>query len=157
MEEENKIPPPQSPPNKKNQDALEPQTELPSKKSLHSMCLLKEAQPVRTEKDFAPTKTEIIGPFSMVSLKSFGLTLGHDVSPFKNMIEKSCVMDSNPELYLKMRDHNSIGQMEIMEDDDNLSIEDEIEKDRRVFMNRRSGVSIVQTYNLLEDLEFHNH
>ena len=49
----------------------------------------------------------------------------------------------------------SIGQMEIlMDDDDNLSIEDEIEKDRRVFQNRRSGVSILQTYNLLEDFDF---
>ena len=54
-----------------------------------------------------------------------------------------------------MRDHNSIGQMDIMlDDDDNLSIEDEIEKDRRVFQNRRSGVSILQTYNLLEDFDF---
>ena len=41
------------------------------------------------------------------------------------MIEKSVVMDSNPELYLKMRDHNSMGQVEMMlDDDDNLSIED---------------------------------
>ena len=65
-------------------------------------------------------------------------------------------MDSNPEMYLKMRDHNSVGQAEMMieDDDDNISIEDEIEKERRVFMNRRSGVSILQTYSLLEDLEF---
>ena len=54
-----------------------------------------------------------------------------------------------------MRDHNSIGQVEMMlDDDDNLSIEDEIEKERRVFQNRRSGVSILQTYNLLEDMDF---
>jgi len=92
----------------------------------------------------------------MLSLKSFGLSLGNEVSPFKNMIEKSLVMDSNPELYLKMIDHNSIGQVEMIlnDDDDNLSIEDEIEKDRRVFQNRRSGVSILQTYNLLEELDF---
>ena len=91
----------------------------------------------------------------MLSLKSFGLSLGNEVSPFKNMIEKSLVMDSNPELYLKMIDHNSIGQVEMIlnDDDDNLSIEDEIEKDRRVFQNRRSGVSILQTYNLLEELD----
>lgn len=64
-------------------------------------------------------------------------------------------MDSNPELYLKMRDNNSMGQVEMMiDDDDNLSIEDEIEKERRVFQNRRSGVSILQTYNLLEELDF---
>jgi hypothetical protein len=64
-------------------------------------------------------------------------------------------MDSNPELYLKMRDHNSIGQGELMinDEDDNLSIEDEIERERRVFQNRRSGVSILQTYNLLDDFD----
>ena len=32
----------------------------------------------------------------MLSLKSFGLHLGNEISPFKNMIEKSAVMDSNP-------------------------------------------------------------
>lgn len=65
-------------------------------------------------------------------------------------------MDSNPEFYLKMMDHNSIG-MGLMEDeDDNLSIEDQIEKDRRVFQNRRSGVSVLQTHNLLDDLDFQN-
>lgn len=65
----------------------------------------------------------------MLSLKSFGLSLMNEASPFKNMIEKSCIMDSNPELYLKMRDHNSLGQVDMMlneDDDDNLSIEDEI-------------------------------
>ena len=67
------------------------------------------------------------------------------------------VMDSNPELYLKLRDHNSMGQVDLIldDDDDNLSIEDEIEKERRVFQNRRSGVSILQTHNLLEDMDFH--
>jgi hypothetical protein len=104
----------------------------------------------------APTKTEIAsGPFSMLSIRSFGMALVNDVSPFKNLMEKSCIMDSNPELYLKMRDNNSMGQVEMMiDDDDNLSIEDEIEKERRVFQNRRSGVSILQTYNLLEELDF---
>ena len=73
----------------------------------------------------------------------------------KGLMEKSCVMDSNPDCYLKMREHNSMWQGEIMaEDDDNVSIEDEIERERRVFMNRRSGVSILQTYNILEDLDF---
>lgn len=91
------------------------------------MTVLKETAPVKTEKETAPTKTEIAAPFSMLSIRSFGITMGYDISPFKNMIEKSCVMDSNPELYLKMRDHNSIGQVEMMmidDDDDNLSIED---------------------------------
>ncbi len=79
---------------------------------------------MQKEKDIAPTKTEIVsGLFSMLSIRSFGLALGSDVSPFKNLMEKSCVMDSNPELYLKMRDNNSMGQVEMMEeDDDNLSI-----------------------------------
>lgn len=37
-------------------------------------------------------------------------------------------MDSNPELYLKMREHHSIGQCDMMidDDDDNISINDEI-------------------------------
>lgn len=63
----------------------------------------------------------------MISLGSFGLKFPtNDVSPFKGMMEKSCIMDSNPELYLKMRDHNSIGQCDMMveDDDDNLSIDD---------------------------------
>jgi hypothetical protein len=68
-------------------------------------------------------------------------------------MEKSCVMDSNPELYLKMRENN-LWQGEEVDDDDNISIEDEIERERRVFMNRRSGVSILQTCNLLEDFDF---
>ncbi len=59
----------------------------------------------------------------MLSIRSFGLHLT-DNSPFKNLIEKSAIMDSNPEFYLKMMEHNSIG-MGLMEDeDDNLSIED---------------------------------
>ena len=155
MDEENKAPVPPSTPAKKPAELLEPATEIVSKKSLQSSSALKESAPVKQEKETAPTKTEITGPFSMLSLKSFGMGLINEKSPFKNMIEKSAVMDSNPELYLKMRDHNSIGQMDIlMDDDDNLSIEDEIEKDRRVFQNRRSGVSILQTYNLLEDFDF---
>ena len=145
---------PASPP-KKQTEPIEPATEITSKKSLQSSNVLKEVPSKAEKESIAPTKTEIVAPFSMLSLKSFGLNLGNEVSPFKNMIEKSAVMDSNPELYLKMRDHNSIGQVDmLMEDDDNLSIEDEIEKDRRVFQNRRSGVSILQTYNLLEDIDF---
>jgi hypothetical protein len=69
-------------------------------------------------------------------------------------MEKSCIMDSNPELYLKMRDNNSMCNAEenLPEDDDMLSIEDEIERERRVFQNRRSGVSILNTHNMLDDL-----
>jgi hypothetical protein len=67
--------------------------------------------------------------FSMISLGSFGLKINtSDVSPFKGMMEKSQIMDSNPELYLKMRDHHSIGPGDMMIDDndDNISIDDEI-------------------------------
>lgn len=42
-------------------------------------------------------------------------------------MEKSCIMDSNPEVYLVMRDNNSMGQVDVNlmeDDDDNLSIED---------------------------------
>ena len=70
-------------------------------------------------------------------------------------MEKSCVMDSNPEIYLRMREaginHNLIEAED--DDDDNISIEDDIERERRVFMNRRSGVTILHTHNLLEDEE----
>lgn len=44
---------------------------------------------------------------------------------------------------------------QIIEDsDDNISIEDEIERELRVFQNRRSGISILQTYNLLNEFDF---
>jgi hypothetical protein len=71
-------------------------------------------------------------------------------------MEKSCVMDSNADMYLKMREHNSMWQGDIIADDndDIVSIEDDMERERRVFMNRRSGVSILQTYNILEDFDF---
>jgi DNA-directed RNA polymerase subunit E'/Rpb7 len=104
------------------------------------------------EKDPVVTKTEITGSMLFLSLKSFGLTI--EISPFKGLMEKSCIMDSNPELYLKMRDNNSMCNVEenLPEDDDMLSIEDEIERERRVFQNRRSGVSILNTHNMLDDL-----
>ena len=71
----------------------------------------------------------MIPSLSMVSLGSFGLMKFNnqvEASPFKGMMEKSCIMDSNPELYLKMREHNSVGQCEMMgeDDEDNLSIEE---------------------------------
>lgn len=92
----------------------------------------------------------------MLSLRSFGLA---EVSPFRGLMEKSCVMDSNPEMYLRMRDTNRVNNEEeglvMDDDDDNISIEDEIERERRVFLNRRSGVTVLQTCNLLEDEEFH--
>jgi DNA-directed RNA polymerase subunit E'/Rpb7 len=69
------------------------------------------------------TKTEIAGSMRFLSLKSFGLTI--EISPFKGLMEKSCIMD-NPELYLKMRDNSSMCNVEenLPEDDDLLSIED---------------------------------
>jgi hypothetical protein len=46
-----------------------------------------------------------------------------EVSPFKGLMDKSCVMDSNPDFYLKMREHNSMWQGQIIaDDDDNVSI-----------------------------------
>jgi hypothetical protein len=66
-------------------------------------------------------------------------------------------MDSNPELYLKMQSHNSMwqcGEDQEIDEEDNISIEDEIERERRVFQNRRSGVTILQTCNLLEDFDY---
>ena len=96
MDEENKAPVPPSTPAKKPTELLEPATEIVSKKSLQSSSALKETPPVKQEKETAPTKTEIAGPFSMLSLKSFGMSLINEKSPFKNMIEKSAVMDSNP-------------------------------------------------------------
>ena len=86
----------QSTPCKKAPEQVEPQTELPSKRSLHSMTVLKEGANPKLEKETAPTKTEIIAPMSMLSIRSFGLSIGNESSPFKNMIEKSCLMDSNP-------------------------------------------------------------
>jgi hypothetical protein len=38
------------------------------------------------------------------------------------------------------------------DEDDLLSIEDEIEKERKFFNNRLSGVSILQTCNILNDI-----
>ena len=88
----------------------------------------------------------------VLSLRSFGVC---EVSPLRGLMEKSCVMDSNPEIYLRMREaginHNLIEAED--DDDDNISIEDDIERERRVFMNRRSGVTILHTHNLLEDEE----
>lgn len=85
-----------------------------SKKSLQSFTLIKDIKenikPERSEKELVPTKTEIVGSMMFLSYKSFGLTI--EVSPLKGLMEKSCIMDSNPELYLKMRDNNSMWQNE---------------------------------------------
>jgi hypothetical protein len=91
--------------------------------------MLRDYLGAKPEKEIVPTKTEIAASLSMLSLRSFGINFSSEVSPLKGLMEKSCVMDSNPELYLKMRDHNSVGQCELMiEDEDNISIEDEIER-----------------------------
>lgn len=150
LDEENKLPILDCPtPIKKNQN-LEFSTDTAPKKSMQSLTMLREYLGTKPEKEIAPTKTEIAASLSMLSLRSFAINFSSEVSPLKGLMEKSCVMDSNPELYLKMREHNSLGQCELMiEDEDNISIEDEIERERRVFQNRRSGVSILQTYNLL--------
>lgn len=145
-------------PKKKNSENVEP-VDVASKKSLHSFTLIsdtKEHKSEKTEKEVLPTKTEIAGQsLAYLSYKSFGLAM--EISPFKGLIEKSCVMDSNPELYMKMQSHGSMwqcGEGQPMDDEDNISIEDEIERERRVFQNRRSGVTILQTCNLLEDMDY---
>lgn len=63
-------------------------------------------------------------------------------------------MDINPEVYLKMRSNKDCHDEDRFQadDDDLLSIDDEIEKERRVFQNRMSGISILQTHNLLSDI-----
>ena len=81
-----------------------------------------------------------------------------EISPFKGFIEKSCIMDSNPELYMKMQSQKSVwncgNEGQEIDDEDNISIEDEIDRERRVFQNRRSGVTILQTCNLLDDFDY---
>ena len=86
--------------NNENQDPIA----QASKSSLY----LKDSNSVnktflRVEKEMAPTKTEIaasLNSLTCLSLKSFGLSI--QISPFKGLMEKSQIMDSNPELYLKM-------------------------------------------------------
>ncbi len=72
------------------------------------------------------TKTEIAASIHQLSCKSFGMLM--EVSPFKGLIEKSCIMDSNPELYMKMQSHKSMwncaGEGQAIDDEDNISIED---------------------------------
>ena len=125
-EEETRLPVFNPPPKKKNNENVEP-VDLTSRKSLSSFTLITDTKDIKlekTEKEIFPTKTEIAGnSLNFLSYKSFGLAM--EVSPFKGLIEKSCVMDSNPELYLKMRSHNSMwqcGEEDMVDDDDNISI-----------------------------------
>lgn len=145
-------------PKKKNNENIDPE-DIPSKKSLHSFSAFNETKDLKsekTEKEIVPTKTEIAAHSSaFLSCKSFGMIM--EVSPFKGLIEKSCIMDSNPELYMKMQSQKSMwncGGEQAIDDDDNISIEDEIDRERRVFQNRRSGVTILQTCNLLDDFDY---
>ena len=85
----------------------------------------------KTEKEIVPTKTEIAAnSLAYLSCKSFGMLM--EVSPFKGLIEKSCIMDSNPELYMKMQSQKSMwncgGEGQVIDEDDNISIEDEIDR-----------------------------
>lgn len=56
---------------------------------------------------------------------------------------------SRPEIYSELYANVQNDESE-EEEDDNLSIEGEIEKERQVFRNRTSGVSLVHTHNLLQ-------
>jgi DNA-directed RNA polymerase subunit E'/Rpb7 len=62
----------------------------------------------KQEKEPASTKTEITGSLAFLSYRSFGVAM--EISPLKGLIEKSSVMDSNPELYLKIQSQNSMWQ-----------------------------------------------
>ena len=41
-----------------------------------------------------------------------------------------------------------------MEEDDNLSIDDQIERERVAFNNRMEGISIVKTCNFIDEFDF---
>ena len=75
-------------------------------------------------------------------------------SPLKSLISKSYIMDINPEMCLRMRENLPIQNHLFIDEDDNLSIEDQIERERNVLQNRMEGFSIVKTNNFLEDFEF---
>lgn len=56
-------------------------------------------------------------------------------SPIKGLISKSFIMDLNPEICLKLRSNNILAY-EKYDDEDSLSIADEIAKERFRFTNR---------------------
>lgn len=59
-------------------------------------------------------------------------------------------MDINPQICLKLRSNAKLAYEENDDDDDALSIADEIAKERQRFNNRTQGISIVRTSNFLE-------
>lgn len=63
-------------------------------------------------------------------------------------------MDINPEMCLRMRENCPVQNQLFIDEDDNVSIEDQIERERTVFQNRLEGFSIIKTNNFLEDFEF---
>jgi hypothetical protein len=69
--------------------------------------------------------------------------------PLKSLISRSQIMEINPEMYSNMREHVHAEWGQFSEDDA-ASIEDEIERERKVFLNRQSGVSILHTHNFLD-------
>lgn len=74
-----------------NIDPAETAPASTSKKSLHSFSLIEPKEP---QKETVVTKTEITGSLAYLSYRSFGLAM--EISPFKGLMEKSVVMDSNP-------------------------------------------------------------
>lgn len=75
-------------------------------------------------------------------------------SPVKGLISRSLIMDINPEICLRLRENAVVADEENEEDDDVLSIADEIIRERQRFNNRTQGISIVRTSNFLEEFQF---
>jgi heat shock transcription factor 1 len=63
---------PRAPVRRPNNENIEPEDSIPSRRSLTSMSLLREA---RAEKEILPTKTEIAQSLAQLSFRSFGLAL----------------------------------------------------------------------------------
>ena len=109
-----------------------------------------------------PTAQKEENPLSSTSiqLKSSIYIDKDSQSPLKEMIGKSLIMDMNSEVCLRLRENVYLGneweniENEEDEDEDKLSIVDEIEDERNRFNNRTRGISIVRTSNFLEDFEF---
>jgi hypothetical protein len=74
-------------------------------------------------------------------------------SPLKSLLaSKSFIMDVSPEANLKLREHASFIAHE--DEEERLSIADDINQERQQFNNRTRGISIVNTSNFLEEFQF---
>lgn len=96
------------------------------------------------------SKAIIIPSFPSINIVSFRFE--SDRTPFKSLIEKSFIMDYNPDVYMQMRGMDEEGSDLYDNDDDLLSINGEIEKERKLSKNRMSGITILDTCNFMNDL-----